>query len=250
MCCYERLDDLQLGGLKIIQDTRGFCYGIDAVLLADFAKAAPSSATLDLCSGNGIVALLLAGKTMANKIVGLEIQSDAAQLAKRSIALNHLEERVRMVCGDVKDAVRLFGKASFDVVTCNPPYMSGGCGLTNAADAKAIARHEILCTLEDVISAACQLLRPGGRLYMVHRPERLVDLLYLMRSFGLEPKRLRLVHPSAHRRANLVLVEGIRQGGRELKMLPPLYVYGEDGEYTEEIYRIYGRERTTEAGSL
>lgn len=237
---YERIDDLQVAGLKIIQDTRGFCYGLDAVLLADFAKSASSHATLDLCSGNGIVALLLAGKTETAKIIGLEIQTGAVHMAQRSIALNGLKGRVEMVCGDVKNAVQLFDKASFDAVTCNPPYMPGGCGLLNGTDAKAVARHEILCTLEDIVVAANQLLSPGGKLFIVHRPQRLVDLLTLMREYHIEPKRLRMVHPTAQKRANLVLVEGARQGGRELKMLPPLYVHDKNGAYTEEIHQIYG----------
>lgn len=242
MAGFERIDDLQTGGLQIIQDTRAFCFGLDAVLLSDFAKHAPSSITLDLCSGNGIVPLLLAAKTKTPRIVGLEIQNKAVQLARRSVDLNGLQSRIEIMCGDVKDAHRIFGPASFDAVTCNPPYISSGDGLINLAEAKAIARHEILCTLEDVITVTAEILRPRGRFFVVYRPERLVDLLTLMRQYRLEPKRLRFVHPFVNKSANLVLVEGVRGGGRELRMLPPLYVYEQDGSYTDEIYEIYGWE--------
>lgn len=242
MSDFERIDDLQAGGLKIIQDTRAFCFGMDAVLLSDFAKDITSSDTLDLCSGNGIIPLLLAGKTRTPRIVGLEIQKEAVQLAQRSVCLNGLQSRVEIVCGDVKETSQFFGSASFDVVTCNPPYVSNGCGLTNPSNAKAIARHEIFCTLEDVIVATSRVLRPGGRFFIVHRPERLVDLLTLMRQYYLEPKRIRFVHPYVNRRANLVLAEGIKGGGRELVMLQPLFVYEQDGTYTDEIYDIYGWE--------
>ncbi len=238
---YESIDDLQLCGLKLLQDMRGFRFGIDAVLLADFAKHAVSSATLDLCSGNGIVAILLAGKTDTPKIQALEIQHDAAALAQRSIALNGLQERVNMVCADVRDALQIFGRGSFNVITCNPPYLPCGKGLQNAASAKTLARHEVACTLEDILQVSYGLLRPGGRLFMVHRPQRLVDILSLMRRYHLEPKRMRMVHPAPHKAANIVLVEGAYQGGHELRLMPPLYVYDENGCYSREIDEIYGR---------
>lgn len=237
----ERIDDLQYKGLKLIQDTDGFCFGVDAVLLAHMAKSAPSARTIDLCSGNGIVALLLAGKTDTPHITALEVQQRAAELARRSMSLNGLEERVDVVCADLKEADRLFARGSFDVVTCNPPYMKDTCGLKNENEALRIARHEVLCTLEDVIKAAAYLLRPGGKLFLVHRPERLVDIFTAMREYRIEPKRMQMVHPSCGKRANIVLVEGSAQGGRELKLLPPLYVYDENGNYTKEIDAIYER---------
>ena len=238
----ERIDDLQLGGLKLIQDTTAFCFGVDAVLLADFAASANSSAMLDMCSGNGIVPILLSAKTNTPRIEALELQSAPADLARRSVEMNGLSHRIHITCGDVMDAVSIYGKSAFDAITCNPPYMPHGGGLINAADTKTIARHETTCTLEDIIAVSAQLLTSGGRLFMVHRPERLVDILTLMRQYSLEPKRLRMVHPSAHKKANIILIEGVRGGGRELKMMPPLYVYGEDGKYSKEIDEIYERE--------
>lgn len=237
----ERIDDLQYKGLRLVQDTDGFCFGVDAVLLAHLAKGAPSKRTIDLCSGNGIVAILLAGKTDTPDITALEIQHGAAELAQRSVSLNHLEGRVRVVCGDLKDAGKLFARGSFDVVTCNPPYMKDACGLKNENEAMRIARHEVLCTLEDVVRAAAYLLKPGGKFFLVHRPERLVDIFTTMREYKIEPKRMQMVHPSCGKKANIVLIEGASRGGRELKMLPPLYVYGENGCYSKEIDEIYER---------
>lgn len=238
---YERIDDLQLGGLKIIQDTRGFCFGIDAVLLADFAKDAISQNTLDLCSGNGIVAILLAGKTATPHIHALEIQAGATKLAKRSIELNGLSDRITAVCADARNAPKIFKGNSFDVITCNPPYMPLRDGLHNISDSKAIARHEIACTLEDIISVSSQLLRIKGKLFLVHRPSRLVDIISLMRRYKIEPKRIRMVHPSPDKNANIVLIEGVRHGGCELIMMPPLFVHDKNGGYSDEINRIYGR---------
>ncbi len=237
----ERIDDLQYKGLRIIQDTDGFCFGVDAVLLANIAKTAPSKKTIDLCSGNGIVAILLAGKTNTEKIYALEIQERAANLAKRSAKLNNLDGRVSVINDDLKNAPELFERGEFDVVTCNPPYMKNTCGLTNDNDALRLARHEIACTLEDVIQSAAYLLKPGGKLFMVHRPERLVDIFCEMRKNKIEPKRMQMVHPSAGKKANIVLVEGSYMGGRELKMMEPLYVYDEDGSYTKQIDEIYER---------
>lgn len=237
----ERVDDLQYKGLRLIQDTDGFCFGVDAVLLAHMAKNTPSQNTIDLCSGNGIVALLLAGKTDTPHITALELQHSAADLARRSVALNGVEERVEVVCGDVKEVQKQFMRGSFDVVTCNPPYMKNTCGLKNENEARTIARHEVCCTLEDVVRAAAYLLRPGGKLFLVHRPERLVDIFTAMRESKLEPKRMQMVHPSCGKRANIVLIESSYMGGRELKLLEPLYVYDEAGNYTKEIDAIYER---------
>ena len=237
----ERVDDLQYKGLKIIQDSDMFCFGVDAVLLANMASKTQSKKTLDMCSGNGIVALLLAGKTDTPDIYALEIQQKASQLARRSMEQNGLDGRVHVICGDLNNAHEMFSRGEFDVITCNPPYMKNACGLTNENEAMRIARHEIACTLEQVVETAAYLLKPGGKLFLVHRPERLVDIFTSMRENRIEPKRMRMVHPSPKKKANIVLVEGAYMGGRDLKMLEPLYVYDENGRYTKEINDIYER---------
>lgn len=236
----ECLDDLQ-NGLFIIQKKDGFKFGVDAVLLADFAKTAKSVNTLDLCTGTGIVPLLLTEKTDTLNIFGLEIQKDIAEMAARSIEYNNLDDRVHITEGDLKNAADIYGKGRFDKITCNPPYMKCGAGLQNDADTKSVSRHEILCTLDDVLRVSRELLISKGRFFMVHRASRLADILCTMRKYGIEPKRLRLIHPSPEKAPNLVLVEGMKDGGEELKILPSLYVYGSDGNYSDEINMIYGR---------
>lgn len=241
---WERIDDLQYKGLNIIQDTRGFCFGIDAVLLANFGEVKKEDKVIDLGTGTGVIPILIAGKTEAEHIVGLEIQPNMADMAKRSVMLNELEQRVEIIEGDLKEAPKIFGLAQFDMVTCNPPYMNHGGGIINVSDAKAISRHEIMCTLEDVIAVSAGLLRSGGKFCMIHRPERLVDIIWLMRSYKIEPKKIRFVHPSAGKKPNLLLIEGLRGGNPYLKMLDPLYVFNESGEYSDEINSIYNRKVT------
>lgn len=236
----ECLDDLQ-NGLFIIQKQNGFKFGIDAVLLADFAKSARSSATLDLCTGTGIVPILLSEKTNTPKIYGLEIQEDIAEMAQHSVQYNNLNERVYITGGDLNNAPCIYGRSKFDKITCNPPYMKCGAGLQNDTDTKSVSRHEIMCTLDDVLRVSRELLISKGRFFMVHRASRLADILCTMRKYRIEPKQLRLVHPSPEKAPNLVLVEGMKDGGEELKILPPLYVYDSDGNYSEEINKIYGR---------
>lgn len=236
----ECLDDLQ-NGLFIIQKQNGFKFGIDAVLLADFAKNARSSATLDLCTGTGIVPILLSEKTDTQQIFGLEIQEDIAEMAQRSVQYNNLNERVYITGGDLNNAPCIYGRGKFDKITCNPPYMKCGAGLQNDTDTKSVSRHEIMCTLDDVLRVSRELLISKGRFFMVHRASRLADILCTMRKYRIEPKQLRLVHPSPEKAPNLVLVEGMKDGGEELKILPPLYVYDSDGNYSEEINKIYGR---------
>ena len=236
----ERIDDLQRNNYKIIQDPDRLCFGMDAVLLSGFARAKEGDQVLDLGTGTGIIPILLAAKTMAAHITGLEIQPDSADMASRSVKLNELEEKVEIITGDIKEAVSLFGAASFDVVTCNPPYMTEHHGLTNPEAPKAIARHELLCTLEDVISQSSRLLRPGGNFYMVHRPFRLADIIVLLRQYRLEPKRMKLVHPFVDKEPNMVLLEASRGGKARITVEKPLIVYQEPGVYTDEIYDIYG----------
>lgn len=236
----ERLDDLQRNGLKIIQKTDGFCFGMDAVLLSGFASVKPGERALDLGTGTGIIPLLLSAKTKGEHFTGLEIQTEIMKMAQRSVALNGLEKKIDIIQGDIKEVSRIFGAASFDVVTSNPPYMNDAHGLKNPGDVKAISRHEVLCTLEDVVREGTKALKPGGRFYMVHRPHRLAEIITVMRQYKLEPKRMKFVHPFADRDANMVLIEAVRGGGAWLKLEPPVIVYKEPGVYTDEIYEIYG----------
>ena len=235
----ERLDELQRNGYKIIQDPKRFCFGMDAVLLSGFAKVKRGEEVLDLGTGTGIIPILLEAKTEGQHFTGLEIQPESADMAARSVAYNHLEDRVSIVTGDIKDATNIFGASSFDVVTCNPPYMIGQHGLTNPHSAKAIARHELLCTLEDVVREASRCLKMRGRFYMVHRPQRLVEIFEVMTRHHLEPKRIRMVYPHENKDANMVLIEAVKGGKALLKVEPPLVVYKEDGTYTQELLKMY-----------
>ena len=242
---YERIDDLQTpNGMHLIQNPDWFCFGVDAVLLSDFAAKSikPQNRVLDMCCGNGIVPVLLSEKTFASRIDGIEIQPQVAEMAGRSVMLNKLCERVHITEGDLKKAADIYGKAVFDAVTCNPPYKEASGGLKNLTDTVTIARHEILCSLEDIIISAEKVIKPGGKLFLIHRPERLADILFLMRVARIEPKRLRFVHPSPAKTATMILVEGAKHGRAKLFLDPPLYVHDENGNYTDEINRIYGRE--------
>lgn len=236
----ERLDDLQRNGLQIIQKTDGFCFGMDAVLLSGFAAVKPGERVLDLGTGTGIIPLLLSAKTEGEHFSALEIQDEIARMAERSVKLNHLENKIEIVHGDIKEASRIFGAASFDVATTNPPYMNDSHGLKNPTEVKAISRHEVLCTLEDVVREGAKVLKPGGRMYMVHRPHRLIEILGTMKQYKLEPKRMKLVHPFRDKDANMVLIEAVRGGGAWMKVEAPVIVYKEPGVYTDEIYSIYG----------
>lgn len=237
----ERIDDLQLNGLKIIQNETGFCFGIDAVLLSDFAKEMKKKErVVDLCSGNGVVALLLTEKVKGIKqIYEVEVQNEVSEMAKRSIKLNNLEEKIMAINEDLNNLKSIFEAGTIDAITVNPPYKAKGSGIINEADSLKIARHEVLCTIEDIIKESARLLKSGGNFYMVHRPERLVDIFYYMRKYKLEPKRIRFVHPNKDAVSNLVLIEGIRDGHAFLKFEKPLYVYNVDGSYTDDIYKIY-----------
>lgn len=236
----ERIDDLQRNGYRIIQKKDGFCFGMDAVLLSGFTAVKEGERVIDLGTGTGIIPILLSAKTQGDHFTGLEIQEDIAEMAERSIRFNRLQNRISIVQGDIKEAGRLFGKASFDIVTANPPYMNDAHGLKNPDLSKAIARHEVLCTLKDVLREAAVLLKPGGRLYLVHRPHRLAEIIAEMREYKLEPKRMKLVHPFINKEANMVLLEAARGGRPMIKVEAPVIVYKEPGVYTDEIYDIYG----------
>lgn len=236
---FERIDDLQFKGLKIIQNTRKFCFGTDAVLLSHFASIKKGDKAADLGTGTGIIPLLLAGRAEDARITGIEIQPDMAEMAQRSINLNNLQGRVNIVEGDLKNAHELLGRGRYSLVVSNPPYKKSGSGKVNPRDCMAVARHEILCTLEDVIQAASVLLIPGGRFAMVHQSDRMADIICTMRRFNLEPKRIQMVHPKPLKPPNLLLIEAMKNGRPYLKWLPPLYVYDEDGRYTEELLEIY-----------
>ena len=236
----ERLDDLQRNGYKIIQNPEKFCFGMDAVLLSGFARVKPGEEVIDLGTGTGIIPLLLEAKSRGHHFTGLEIQPESADMATRSVAYNGLQDKISIVTGDLKDAAKTFGASSFDVVTSNPPYMTKDHGLINSGDAKTIARHEIYCNLEDLISTTAKLLKPGGRCYFVHRPFRLVEIMSLMSQYKVEPKRMQLVYPYVDKEPNMVLIEGLRGGKPRLTVEKPLIVYEKPGVYMPEIYDIYG----------
>lgn len=236
----ERLDELQRNGYFIIQDPQRFCFGMDAVLLSGFVQVREAETVLDLGTGTGIIPILLEAKTEGAHFTGLEIQAESADMARRSVLYNHLEEKISIVIGDIKDASNRFGASSFDVVTTNPPYMIGQHGLTNTDHAKAVARHEILCSLEDVLRESARLLKPGGRFYMVHRPFRLAEIMVKMSAYQIEPKRIKLVYPFIDKEPNMVLIEGRLGAKPRMTVEKPLIVYKEPGVYTDEIYEIYG----------
>ena len=238
----EQIDTLK-NGYKIIQDSERFQFGIDAVLLADFAckglKAGES--VIDLGTGTGIIPLLMAKGCEAAAFTGLEVQKDSADMAARSVALNALEGRIRIINGDLKESEKLFPRHSFNVVTCNPPYMIDAHGKGNELDALTIARHEVLCTLEDVVAAADSLLATHGRFFMIHRPFRLPEIFSSLEKHKMEMKRMRLVYPFAGKESNLVLIEARKNAKRRLTIEPPLVVRNDDGEYTAEIKEIYDK---------
>ncbi len=236
----ERIDDLQRNHLSIIQNKEKFCFGMDAVLLSGFVKVKPGEQVLDMGTGTGIIPILLSAKTEAKHLTALEIQEESADMARRSVVLNNLQEKIEVVTGDIKEASRIFGRAVFEVVTCNPPYMNDQHGLKNPDMPKAIARHEVLCSLEDVVREASAVLKPNGRFYMVHRPFRLAEIFSILQKYKLEPKTMRLVHPFVDKEPNMVLIECLKGGKSMIQIAPPLIVYQEPGVYTQEIYDVYG----------
>ncbi len=235
----ERLDDLQIKGYGIIQRPGRFCFGMDAVLLSSYAKVKKNEKALDLGTGTGILPILLEAKNDGQHYTGLEIQEESADMARRSVRYNGLEEKIDIVTGDIKDASSIFGRESFQVITVNPPYMIGEHGLRNVNEALYIARHEVLCTLEDILRESARILPQKGRFYMVHRPFRLPEILSRMSAYGIEPKRMRLVYPYVDREPNMVLIEGLRGGNPRIQVEPPLIVYQKDGSYTDELLGVY-----------
>ena len=238
----ERIDDLEYKGLKIIQNTDGFCFGIDAVLLSDYAKEIKRNAkVLDLGTGTGILSILLAGKTELNKIYGIEIQEEVADMAKRSVLLNELQDRVEIVNKNIKELNDIFEKNSFDAIVTNPPYKKLNTGLENEKEKKFISRHEVTASLEDFIKISFDLLKDKGTLYMVHRPERLAEIKYYLKKNKLEPKSLRFVHSNVNDEPKLVLIKAVKNAKEFLKIDKPLFVYDENGKYTDELLKIYNK---------
>jgi tRNA1(Val) A37 N6-methylase TrmN6 len=239
----ETLDDLQLKGICVIQKKDTFRFGVDAVLLANFAKVKKGARILDLCSGTGIIPFILAGKTDASSITGIEIQDEMVEMAKRSVLFNKLEDRIEFIQRDLKDLEYLKTLPQVEVVTVNPPYKLKNSGIINVDDRNAIARHEIKCTLEDVVIAAKIIMKDNGKIFMIHRPDRLADIIYTMRNYKIEPKLIRMIQPNVKQAPNMVLVEGQNNGGRFLKWEVPIYIYNLDGSYSDEINSIYGRKK-------
>lgn len=232
---YENVEDLGLKGYKVIQNKDGFCFGSDAVLLARFARPKKNARVLDLCTGTGIIPVLTWGLYELSEICGVEIVPEVADMAKRTMELNGLSENIKIICDDLKNAPEVYGKRSFDVVTCNPPYMNIGGGLINPKEKLALARHEIACTLDDVVRVSKAVLKPCGKIFMVHRADRLCDVIDTFRKYKIEPKRLRVVYPSKSKEASLVLIEGAEGGKAQLKIEPPLFMYDDDGNYIQSL---------------
>lgn len=238
----ERIDDLEFKNLKIIQNKDGFCFGIDSILLTDFAKnIKQNSKVIDLGTGTGIIPILLYGKTKNTKFVGVEIQPEVAEMADRSVKLNLLENNIEILNTNILELSKIYNRGSFDVVTTNPPYKKINTGVINENNKKLISRHEITASLEDFIRTASFLLKDLGEFYMVHRPDRLVDIFYEMRKNKIEPKKIKFIYPNKNKKTNLVLIKGIKNGKQFLEFENNLYVYNEDGNYTNEILKIYNK---------
>jgi len=237
----ETLEDLRIKGHFIIQKKEAFRFGVDAILLSHFVKVKRNQRVLDMGTGTGILPILIAAKTEASWITGLEIQADIAAMARRSVEGNGLAHRIEIVEGDIKNVTSLLGAATYDVVVTNPPYTRVGSGLKNPQDSKAVARHELYCTLEDVLKNGVKMLKPQGEFYMVHRPDRLTDIMEGMRRLKLEPKVLRMVSPREGDAPSLILIKGIKNGKPGLIIMPQLNIYDRDGHYTPETQLIYGQ---------
>ena len=238
----ERVDDLERNGYRLIQNPEVFCFGIDAILLAHFARVSNhKQKILDIGTGTGIIPIVMHAIYQKGHYTGIDIQEQMIEMANRSVMLNEIEADVQMKTVDIKEYKEHFNSGEFDIITCNPPYMKGDCGLKNEHPSKTIARHEVACTLEDIISAASYMLKYGGKMCMIHRPHRLVDILATMRQYKIEPKVMRMIYPKQGKEPTMVLVEGVKNGRPELRVQTPLIVYNEDGTYTDEINEIYGK---------
>lgn len=240
----EKIEDLQCNGLRIIQNKKWFCFGMDAVLLTNYCDIKSNSKIADLGTGTGIIPILLSGKRNYSKAYAVEIQEEVAEMARRSVKLNDLQEKIEILNIDLKEALNHLEPNSFDAVISNPPYKLSNSGIINPTDKKAISRHEIMCSLEDVISTAASLLKQYGRFYMVHRPDRLADIMCLLRKYRLEPKQIRFVHPRASAKPNMILIRASKNGNPELKFDPPLYIYDNECNYTDDVYEIYSGKGT------
>lgn len=235
----ERLDDLVRGGLKIIQSPSAFCFSMDAVLLSNFASVKKGDKIVDLGTGTGVIPLLISTRANVDQIIGLEIQEESVHRAKRSIRGNKLENLIHVTRGDICEAASLLGIGKFDLVVSNPPYLPVGRGDQNSLSSIAIAKHEVLCTLENVINSAARLVKYGGRVALVHRPDRLTDIILLMNKYRLKPRRMQLVNPRPGSKPNMILIEAQSGGNPELLILEPFFVYNEEGSYTKEFWDIY-----------
>ncbi len=236
----ERLDDLQ-NGFQIIQNPKKFCFGLDAVLLSAFVRVKVKEKVIDLGTGTGVIPLLLRGRTQGRQYAGLEIQDYLADMAVRSVHHNGLESEIEIRQGDIREASAIYGRASFDVVTCNPPYITAGHGIENPDISKAVARHEIQCTFSDIARESARLLRNRGRLYLVHRPYRLAEIMRILQEQQLEPKRMQLVYPYVDREPTLILLEAVLGGRTRLQIEKPLILYESPGVYTDDLQKIYDR---------
>ncbi|SHH76681.1 tRNA1(Val) (adenine(37)-N6)-methyltransferase [Sporanaerobacter acetigenes] len=236
----EKIDIIPGSNYKIIQNRGKFSYGTDAILLSNFSKIKIDSTGLDLGTGTGIIPLFLCSRYSPKKVYGIEIQEEVADMASRSVKMNNLGEQIEILNMDLKNLPEIFKSGQFQFVTSNPPYMKGGGGIVNERDNFAISRHEIACSLEDIVRTASYLLCQGGKFFMVHRPHRLVDIIWLLRKYNLEPKSIQFVHPKYDEKPNILLIMSMKGGKSELKFQKPLYVYNHDGTYTDEIYKIYG----------
>ena len=238
----ERIDDLEYKGLKIIQNSKGFCFGVDSVVLSDFAKEIKrNSRVVDIGTGTGIISLLLSKKTNLKKIYGVEIQKDVAEMAKRSVQLNNLEEKIEIINANIKDIFKFIEPYSLDAVVTNPPYKKDNTGIKSMEKTQLISRHEVECNLEDIISISYKLLKDLGSFYMVHRAERIVDIMVLLRKYKMEPKRIRFVHSKSKDKPKLILIKAVKCAGEYLKIDKPLIIYKDNGDYTDEILEIYDK---------
>ena len=240
----ERIDDLEIKGLKIIQNKNGFCFGIDSVLLSDFAKNIKKNArVIDLGTGTGIISILLSAKTTDSEFVGIEVQKEVADMAERSVKLNNLERRIKILNENILNLENIFKPKSFDVIVTNPPYKKINSGFLNEENKKAISRHETTAKLEDFIHISSYLLKDFGEFYMIHRPDRLVDIFSIMRNEKIEPKLIRFIYPNKNKNSNMILIKGVKNGKPFLKIEKDLFVYNEDGTYSDEIFEIYNKKR-------